>query len=817
MIPVIRAERPRLFRMVDDTEFQFAPVRDPLRRRILRNMLRDCRQYAPATPPTRLAERLTSPHPFHQLYITFYEGMRAQALIEQYAYAWKFTGEERWLDLARRWLRAACRWEHSDLVEEHFYTANRYMNAFAVALDVLHDRLTDEEKATTTACLLKLLRRWWPDVDGQRDSAEAGHHAIIDNAHFGLGALALLGEVPEAESWVAAVVQRARKSLFAHPCGSGGAPWDGPFFWGLENMWRVQFAEALRNVTGIDLFHEFWRELTEPLQWLRYHLPPTGYGAEILEYVAAPLLYLARLGKDHELCGRAIAEPRLGRIRRYGIAAKGSSAECLLAWGPYAYLFCDPGFKGKRTTLRTSASRFFSSARGWDDEAVLRDDQQKPRLIALVNGVHSVGSHGITGLQVSCRSQPVFKTVSAAEYQQLGMGTHVTVGGCVEAVGRVGAPEDFQIGTRATLSSPRTLQEFLLLRANPPILLVAARIKPRQVKLLEENGWRFVRLEGADYLQYVRRPWFLPDEGSLRMTVRFPAEGPRRTLFHAATAGGLCAGNSFLLGFRENGDLFFELQSQMWHTVSVTLPGDRYVVKPGAWHEIAIRWGGLNDPAAKPFIELGLNGRVERQDDPAVFGELKSNAQGLTPHAQPRTFYCRPNTCLAFGARVQIVESSTPVDIARIELCCPGCPPLEETWVEGLAREEAGSGPLAWCFTPAQAARLTRRGAEWKAGSVRVALFPLWPKGLRLTKDHAPYAPLSLAAGSLKRFRKEEEKASTRIWVSVGDELVVILGLREARQKITVSQTAAGLTLVAGRKRYGFAVRPEGPEILSGI
>ena len=72
--------------------------------------------------------------------------MQATALIENYAFAWRLTGNKKWLARARQWLAAAATWPHGDEIEEHFYTANRYMQAFALALDLLDEVLTHAEK-----------------------------------------------------------------------------------------------------------------------------------------------------------------------------------------------------------------------------------------------------------------------------------------------------------------------------------------------------------------------------------------------------------------------------------------------------------------------------------------------------------------------------------------------------------------------------------------------------------------------------------------------------------------------------------------------
>ena len=51
-IPVIRQERPRLLRPLDDPHFRFEPPTDPVRRRILANLLDDCELYAGQRPWT---------------------------------------------------------------------------------------------------------------------------------------------------------------------------------------------------------------------------------------------------------------------------------------------------------------------------------------------------------------------------------------------------------------------------------------------------------------------------------------------------------------------------------------------------------------------------------------------------------------------------------------------------------------------------------------------------------------------------------------------------------------------------------------------
>ncbi len=270
----LRRERPRLYHAVDDAAYRFPAPTDPVRKRILANVLASCEEMEAKEAPPSIPLIGDSPHPFHQIYITFFASLEAAAFIEQYSFAWRMTGDRRWLQRARHWLDAAVAWEHSDRVEEHFYTANRYMQAFAVALDWLAGALTAEEEQRIEESLAQLLARWWPDVDAGRRSPEGGHHTVVDNGHFGVAALQLLGHHPQAAEWVQGVIDRFRAGVMPNGCGEDGSPTGRLGHEANENAWMLQFCDALLNVTGVDLYSEFPERLRRPLLFLRYHLVP---------------------------------------------------------------------------------------------------------------------------------------------------------------------------------------------------------------------------------------------------------------------------------------------------------------------------------------------------------------------------------------------------------------------------------------------------------------------------------------------------------------------------------------------------------------
>ena len=829
----LRQERPRLFQAPGDVACDFPPPDDPVRQRILANILASCSELAGKEPVAAIPLCPHSPHPFHQLYITFYMGMEATALIEQYSFAWRMTGERRWLERARCWLDAATAWEHSDRVEEHFYTANRYMQALAVALDWLAGALTATEEQRIEACLVQLLERWWPEVDAGRHSPEGGHHAVVDNGHFGVAALQLLGRQERAAEWVAAVVDRFRAGIMPHGCGEDGSPVDGPSFWGPENNWMLQFGDALRHLTGVDLYREFPERLRRPLLYIRYNLVvpadtaayAAGGGAVnplATQGLSAALLRLAQEAGDAAWREVALSDPDLGRIYRYGVGVLGSEAECMVAMGPYAYLWYDPDFRPEPRDV-LPWSRTFSARTG--ESVVLRSGWDRRALVAQVAGYGGAVAHSFANLSLYWAGHPVLTSISAFEASPVSCGNLPCVGGQNEHIARVGALVRGTAADRVRLESPRTWHEYWMLHGPVPALVLAVRRKPRQVEVVRENGESLARLNGLDCLQYPREPHFNPEAGELRLRFRLAAavdDTRRQLLFHTGTGlpswQGRTGGsqvNSFFLGFMGTGKgLTFGVQSQRYLVVQVSIPPDVARVTPGRWHEITARWGGFNIPAANPFIELELDGCRRRFDNPDTFGEVGKDTQNLA-RQEPRPFYVHPNTVLAFGAAAQLPDGGIAADLAMIGLDCPGRTPLRIDFSDGLAGE-TGSGELVFKMNPTSLLELEPGRAGLGAGPERVALHRLLPDAV-FQRQPVPFYPSGLAASSRKSFREEDESDAVRLLASCGTGERLILLFAPAAGAVRVDPSDGGFELTLDGHRYAFEFEPDSGGVLQFV
>jgi hypothetical protein len=827
--PISRDSHPRLYHPAGDVSYSYTPPTDPTLKFILENLVADCELYASQKPWQTIPVRPDSPYPYHQLYLTFYTGMHVTALMETYAFTWRITGDPRWLKRAKSWMNAAAMLEHSDRVEEHFYTANRYMQAFALALDLLDQELDRAEKRRAVSCLVRLMKRWWPDVDRGRESSDGRHHAVVDNGHYGVAALYLLGKHPDAEMWLAAVIDRFRNGVMPYGCGKDGEPGDGASFWPWENMWMFHFADALRNVTGIDLYREFPKRLERPLTWFRYHLAPPRVIEDKLYYPAKSnvitgtqlngcsptLLRFAQETGDKEMRDAALKDPRLGRLYRFGMGAKGTSAECMVAYGPYAYCYYDPSFLPFGKSRVYPPSRTFKNAH-YGETGILRTGWGSGAVVASVSGYKGGSAHGFTDLHLQWAGHPVLRSISAEEAQPVSCGSLPFVGGQNEVVSFLRKISCSDTHDRLCVQSIRTDHEYWLLKGQDPVLITALRRRKRGLKMMAHGSETFVRLNGGDYLQYDRKSHFNARAGELSVRFRTNKEiaGPQ-ILFNTGIGVGRLMGsrvNSFSLGILEGSALTFVVQSQRNTSVEVC---SKIKIKPGTWYEVVVKWGGFNRADDKPFIEIELDGHVERCEDAAAFGELGVDSQKLKSRKIARTFYIKSNTVLGFGAAVQMPETGMKCDISNIGLKCPGKRKLELSFEEDLG-EETGSESFGWKLNPVDLRGVKKDRARLGAGSRALEVIPLVGDDFKLERETVPFAPSGLAAGSLKSFVKGSQNENDRLLVrSTGD--ILVLAFAGKKSNLSTQFREGGFSLRSGTEVHDFDVNTAGREILTKI
>jgi hypothetical protein len=301
-----------------------------------------------------------SPDPrYENLYDRFYAIMADLAITEHLSFAYAFSGDLRYGESARQWVLASCRtWQHE--ADAHpdsgkAYAVSRLLKGVAVGYDVAFDRFTTSERNEIRDTLARISRKYfneWFNTTAILGQSYSTHHAIVEWGSFGVVALALLGEEPDARQWLEATIRKFEEDLLPHGLALDGAQTEGATFWASTMHYRLFFMDALRRVTGRDLFGRFADEMNPSLALAsiacrklpgldEHHanvvLEPS-YGQ--LDYYAPILLALAREYRRPIYQHLARWDESLGNLQhtRY-VTPHGE--ELLFELGGYAYLWCD--------------------------------------------------------------------------------------------------------------------------------------------------------------------------------------------------------------------------------------------------------------------------------------------------------------------------------------------------------------------------------------------------------------------------------------------------------------------------------------------
>jgi hypothetical protein len=302
-----------------------------------------------------------SPDPIYlNLYDRFYAMMHDTAAMEHLAFASAYGHDRRYVDAGRRWTLASCHiWSREadgDPDASKAYAVMRLLKGLAVSYDLLYTWLTDDEREEIRHTMVSIGRRyyeWYLDNPGMAGPDQDKHHGSVEAASFGVVALTLLGEVPEAGDWLDLMVKKHTDYLLPYALTPSGTQEQSSNFWASTMQYRLFFMDALRRVTGRDLFEEY-RDAMDGRIALAAVAGPRhpgqvedqqsivfgpSYGQ--LDYWAPVLLYLAREYRRPIYQHLALWERTLGAIQRTRYVTP-NGEELLFEMGGYAYAWYDP-------------------------------------------------------------------------------------------------------------------------------------------------------------------------------------------------------------------------------------------------------------------------------------------------------------------------------------------------------------------------------------------------------------------------------------------------------------------------------------------
>jgi hypothetical protein len=364
---------PRLYFTADDLPTLRAQRTTGVHARIWANLAESADWCLEKTPRAEWIAPAADDPIYENLYDRFYAMMMDMAITEHLAFAYALSGEERYGNAARDWTLACARAWRPDADAEpdggKAYAVMRLLKGTAVGYDLAYDRFTEAERAEIRDMLAKTATNYFEHYFQLHEKSGAffhTHHAVVEYSSFGVAALALLGEVPEAEAWLAAAVKKFEDHLLPMGLAQDGAQVEGATFWASTMHYRLFFMDALRRVTGKDLFTPNKKYMNADLAlagiagvkepgWNESHQsvifePPYGQ----LDYYAPILLFLAREYKRPIYQHLALWDKSLGHIQQTRYITPNRKEQLLFEFGGYAYVWYDASVKPDTNENRKS-------------------------------------------------------------------------------------------------------------------------------------------------------------------------------------------------------------------------------------------------------------------------------------------------------------------------------------------------------------------------------------------------------------------------------------------------------------------------------
>jgi hypothetical protein len=208
------------------------------------------------------------------------EAEHAADVMEYLAFAYVITGDTRYAAKANETMHAILTWTSwEDPTEGNIPDLMTGMTTAGVAItyDWLFDYLNPEDRAQIARIVGEkgagpLYQgsisgtAWW------HDDSHSNWNAIT-HAGLGLAGLAFLGEHPNASRWVSLAAAKIQK--FYDSGGKNGGWGEGLGYWAYGLSRATPFTDALRRVTGVDLYESAF--LRETLYFPIYLITPTGH------------------------------------------------------------------------------------------------------------------------------------------------------------------------------------------------------------------------------------------------------------------------------------------------------------------------------------------------------------------------------------------------------------------------------------------------------------------------------------------------------------------------------------------------------------
>jgi hypothetical protein len=213
-----------------------------------------------AEPPARIP----GSRPGEDWLRTFTPGKIGSAHAARTALAYRITGKDKYLESARRWMRILASWDPRGITSHGIplpeggigndEASMPMLERMSLTWDWVGGHFTPEERERILAVMTErgnqVLRKLESD---DFLSHPFNNHSGRAIAFLGQAGLAFLGDIPDAEQWLDYVLRAYLTSY--PPWGGDAGGWSqGLSYWSFYVYCHTNFAVALREAAGVDLF-----------------------------------------------------------------------------------------------------------------------------------------------------------------------------------------------------------------------------------------------------------------------------------------------------------------------------------------------------------------------------------------------------------------------------------------------------------------------------------------------------------------------------------------------------------------------------------
>jgi len=653
---------------------EIIPPVDDYSSRVLDNLKASCDEYIREPIITEVPQQPDSVLPFHNLYLSFYAGAFATAMILQYSVTYAITKEKAYGIKAKEWLNAVVQWDNTLF---SFYCSARLMHAIIAAVYWIQDLLSDREIEQAYMYLKKMCSFHEKQAMEMCENEETGGHPNLYVSGFGLASLALIsaGIEPKAEFWLKKVIEKFERVLLPKDSDKDGT-YQPDGNWSIEYAFRYKFIflDALRLITGRDLTREYYKDIVRPVEYLRYaymgdgNVPVKGlYESnenmlETYQINAFGALYLrfAALTGDKYMQWIGMSNPVAGRLQAYGYKVKGGH-RFVYPVGYTDYLWYDPKINPEFAPPKENSKLFPQG-----ELAVMRTSFGKGLTLAY-QGRRGNIMYASPNLVINRNGKPMLCTAPVKDSLPTDEANGPAAGGgemerkgVIKKLISLENKDILQVDgflTRQTITLHKGKEEVV------DIEVSRRKQSPGRVSIVSEPGGSYLRLGEEGFLKYESYKNLNSNQGSLKMEFRLLKQ-PSKSADHPAVLFSVgqnlkyMFGNSMHFGFLEDGRLGVKFKDSEGRWLFAHFSGELPLIQHGFWYETTVYWRNFNKAGVNPVCGI-------------IFGEYQAEARLTMPNGKP--FQLKPNTNMWIGGAVQMPDSFANADIRRVRIYsrCP--------------------------------------------------------------------------------------------------------------------------------------------------